>query len=436
MTAGGAGLSLRLWDGTAVGDAAAGYRLVLDEPWSLRALLPPDDLRAGEAYLAGAIDVEGSMVAALEDIARLREGVGTTEKLAAAGVVLRLPRPPKDLASGRVRLAGRAHSRARDAAAIRHHYDVGNAFYRLFLDEDLVYSCAYFAEADRDTADTERAALDRAQRRKLELICRKLDLHAGERLLDVGCGWGSLVLHAARYHGVEALGVTLSEQQAELARQRVAEAGLADRVTVEVRDYRDVTGHFDAIASVGMVEHVGADELGTYVSTLYGLLHDGGRLLNHGITTGRRDTVRDFAKEPDTFIGRYVFPDGALVPAHHMVRELERGGFEVQDLEQLRPHYAKTLRHWVANLEASYEEAVRLVGATTARVWRAYLAGSSLGFGSNDLGVIQVLASRGNPRGPLDRTRMLLPLEGDAPTAASTAGPPNWRRRAGNAARD
>ncbi|MFA9431052.1 class I SAM-dependent methyltransferase [Egicoccus sp. AB-alg2] len=416
LAARGHDLPLRLWNGEAFGGSAgAGYRLVLRHPWSLRALLrPPVDLHAGEAFLTGALDVEGSMVAALRDVARLRHRLTARDKLELAAVVLRLPPPPDGLAAGRKRLTGRPHSRERDVAAVRHHYDVGNDFYRLVLDDDLVYSCGYFAETDRDATIPDRAALGRAQRRKLELICRKLALRPDEHFLDVGCGWGSLVIHAARRHGVRALGITLSERQAELARQRVAAAGVSDRVRIVIRDYRDVVERFDAIASVGMVEHVGADLLPTYVKTLYRRLADDGRLLNHGITTGRRDVVRDFARSPDTFVGRYVFPDGALVPAHHMVRELERGGFEIQDLEQLRPHYALTLQHWLGGLEASYDRARELVGEATARVWRAYLAGSVLGFESGDLGVVQILATRSRARLPLDRRRMLLPMAGDA----------------------
>ena len=415
LAARGHDLALRLWTGRELGPADAGYRLVLRHSWSLRAVLGPRvDLRAGEAYLTGAVDVEGSMVAALRAVTRLREQLGAREALDLAGVAVRLPAPPDGLAAGRTHLTGPRHSRSRDAVAVRHHYDVGNDFYRLLLDDDLVYSCAYFAETDRDMAPPDRAALGRAQRRKLELICRKLALRPDERFLDVGCGWGSLVVHAARHHGVRATGITLSEPQAELATRRVAEAGLADRVRIEVRDYRDRGGRFDAIASVGMVEHVGAELLPTYVAALRGQLTDAGRLLNHGITTGRRDVVRDLARTPETFVGRYVFPDGALVPAHHMVRELERGGFEIQDLEQLRPHYALTLRHWVGNLEAAYDQAVTAVGEPTARVWRAYLAGSVLGFESGDLGVVQILATGPRARLPLDRGRMLLPLEGDA----------------------
>jgi cyclopropane-fatty-acyl-phospholipid synthase len=408
LAAAGHDLPLRLWNGRRLGPDDRGYRLVLAHPWALRALLvPPSDLQAGETYVAGGVDVEGSMVAALRDLRALRAGLPLRLRLEAGVVALRLPAPPQRLDAGRVHLTGRRHDPARDAAAVRHHYDVGNDFYRLVLDRELVYSCAYFDERDRDAPVTDRSVLDRAQRRKLELVCRKLLLQPGDRFLDIGCGWGALVLHAARHHGVHALGVTLSEQQAALARDRVAAAGLGDRVRIELRDYRDVTGSFDAIASVGMVEHVGSDQLPRYVRHLHGLLADGGRLLNHGITTGRRTEVRDFGADPDNFIGRHVFPDGALVPAHHMMALLERGGFEVWDVEQLRPHYARTLQHWVANLEDAYDRATALAGETRARTWRAYLAGSVIGFETANLGVVQVLAARGHARVPLGRDHQL-----------------------------
>jgi cyclopropane-fatty-acyl-phospholipid synthase len=406
-------LPLRLWDGSELGPADAGYRLVLAAPWSLRALLvPPTDLQAGETYLADGVDIEGSMVAALRDITALRRDADWYLRAEILRTLAALPRPPAGLPRHRVTLGGRLHSRDRDAAAVRHHYDVGNELYRLFLDRDLVYSCAYFADGDQDVPAGDRSVLDRAQRRKVELVCRKLALQPGERFLDVGCGWGSLVIHAARHHGVEAVGVTLSERQAVLARERVTTADLDGQVRIVLRDYRDLDERFDAIASVGMVEHVGADQLAGYAAHLRDRLRDGGRLLNHGITTGGRNQIRDFGAESDTFLGRYVFPDGALVPAHVMVRHLEEAGFEVQDVEQLRRHYALTLQHWVANLEANAGEARRLVGERTYRIWRAYMAGSVLGFESNDLGVIQVLATRGEVGLPLDRWRMCLDAAG------------------------
>lgn len=410
LASGGHEVPVRLWDGRSLGPADAGYRVVLRHPWSLRAaLVPPNDLTIGEAYLADDIDVEGSMVAALRELAGLRGVVSGSERVGFAAELLRLPRPPKDRRRrARVRLQGRRHTRRRDASAVRHHYDQETDFYRCFLDPQLVYSCAYFTDEDRERPVTQPDILARAQERKLELICRKLDLRPDEHFLDVGCGWGSLVVHAAKHHGVRAVGVTLSPPQAVVARERVAEAGLDDRVRIEVLDYRDVAGTFDAIASIGMVEHVGADHLPTYAATLHGLLTPGGRLLNHGITTGRRDEVRDMSRDRDTFIGRYVFPDGALVPAHHGIRVMEQAGFEITDVEQLRPHYARTLAHWVANLEAAADQARRVAGERIFRTWRAYMAGSVVGFEWGDLGVVQILGTRESARLPLGRDRLFI----------------------------
>lgn len=410
----GVALPLRLWTGQELGPTDLGFRIVLRRPWSLRqALTPPDELSIGEAYLDDLLDVEGSMVAALRSLASLRDlGRSSPSRVGLLTALARLPAPPREGRRHRPRRSvvsrsGRAHSRRRDAAAIRHHYDVGNSFYRLFLDDQLVYSCAVFAEEDRSLPVTDRAVLNRAQVRKLDLVCRKLHLKPGDRMLDVGCGWGALVLHAADHYGVRAVGVTLSPAQADLARQRVAEAGLQDRVCIELTDYRDVDGEFDAIASVGMVEHVGADHLDTYARALHMRLAPGGRLLNQGITTGQRDLIRDFSRPRQrSFIASYVFPDGALVPAHHMARILEQAGFELWDLQQLRPHYSRTLAHWVANLESNAEVARARAGERTYRVWRTYMAGASVGFDVGDLGVVQILAVKPPTRLPFGRDWM------------------------------
>lgn len=392
----GTDLPVRLWDGRTLGPPESSYRLVLRRPWSLRAmLLPPDDLAAGEAYLRDDIDVDGSMVAAVAAIAELRSRhLGLLEQLATARDLLAMPRPPGQQRSPAARLHGRLHSVDRDRAAVRHHYDVGNEFYRRFLDDELVYSCAYFDADDLRAPVGDRRALTRAQVRKLELVCRKLHLQPGERLLDVGCGWGSLLLHAARHFGITGVGITLSEAQADLARTRIQAAGLDDRLAIHVRDEREIQGRYDAIASVGMVEHVGPQRLAEHFRHLHELLTPGGRLLSHGITTGRRDAVRDFGRVRRSFVSTYVFPDGGLVPAHHTIREIQRAGFELLDVEQLRPHYARTLAHWVANLEAAADEARALGGEARYRTWRAYMAGSVEGFRSGDLGVVQVLAGK------------------------------------------
>ncbi len=286
---------------------------------------------------------------------------------------------------------------------MRHHYDVSNRFYELLLGPSLVYSCAYFASPDD--------SLETAQERKLELICRKLRLQPGERLLDIGCGWGSLVIHAAAHHGVRALGVTLSEPQAELANRRIEAAGLSDRAEVRVLDYREIEEQpFDKIASVGMYEHVGRSQIDTYVDAVRRLLRPGGLFLNHGITRLHAAPSRG-----PTFIGRYVFPDGELHPVNDIIGALEAGGFEIRDVESLREHYALTLRRWVANLAAGRDEAVAEVGSERERVWRLYMLGSAQGFEGGEIGVYQTLAA-------LDGAAHALPLD-RADLIGAAAGP-------------
>jgi len=388
LASAGHALPVRLWEGTRLGPQDAEFVVVLQQPWALRAMLvPASDLAIGEAYVHDDFDVEGSMVAALRAAADLASDMGRLRRLAVGADVLRLPRPPRRPTARRARVSGRLHSRGRDAQAVRFHYDLGNDFFQLYLDEEMVYSCAYFAEDDDD--------LDRAQVRKLDLVCRKLHLRPGERFLDIGCGWGALLVHAVRRYGVQAVGVTLSAEQAALARERVTAAGLDDRVEVHVTDYRDVTGTFDAIASIGMVEHVGVRNLPTYFATARRLLRPGGRFLNHGITPGQRNEARRLSEDRGSFVGAHVFPDGELVPTWMAVQHMQRAGFEVLDVEELRPHYARTLQHWVRRLEANADVACKAGGEEAYRVWRAYMAGSVVGFESRDLGVVQVLGSVG-----------------------------------------
>ena len=404
---------VRLWDGTVLGPDDAPFRLVLRHPWSLRAMLvPPTDRAAGEAYLRDHIDVEGSMVDAIHAVAALREAsLGWSGRGAVLRDLLSLPAPPHANGGGLrgAVLRGRRHTRERDEQAVRFHYDVGNDFYRLLLGESLVYSCAYFVDEDAEDPADDPAALDRAQRRKLDLVCRKLRLRLGDRLLDVGCGWGSLVLHAADHYGVRALGITLSPEQAEAARERVASAGLEDRVEIRVQDYRDVGGTFDAVASVGMFEHVGEPRFEEYFRHAYDRTAPGGRFLNHAITTGRRDEVRDLSGDDGSFVGRYVFPDGTLAPAHVAARLMEQAGFELLDVHQLRRHYAITLRHWLHRLERDADRVRQLAGDTVFRIWRAYMAGSVVGFEGGDLGVVQVLGVKpgGTDELPLGRSWMM-----------------------------
>jgi cyclopropane-fatty-acyl-phospholipid synthase len=383
---------VRCWDGSSVAGPPGSPTLVVNTPRALRRVVyARDELGLARAYVSGELDVEGDLFQLLQfpetlparpslhlDRAALRPLLAD---LLRSGVLGRPLRPPAEES----RLRGLRHSLRRDRAAISHHYDVGNDFYALLLGPTMVYSCAYFA--------TPNTTLDDAQRAKLDLVCHKLGLRPGMRLLDVGCGWGSLVLHAAAAYGVHAVGVTISPEQAGFARRRVAEAGLDDRVEIRLQDYREVTdGPYDAIASVGMAEHVGRAQFPGYAAGLYALLAAGGRLLNHAIAVAP-DTAsgRD---DPRSFVTRYVFPDGELQPLADHVGFLERAGFEVRDIEGLRDHYALTCRAWVANLEARWEDAVRVVSPARARVWRLYLAGAALAFERRSVGVNQIVATR------------------------------------------
>ncbi|MFE2352249.1 class I SAM-dependent methyltransferase [Kitasatospora cineracea] len=400
-------LRIRARDGSEAGPAGA-PTVVLRNRRALRRLLwSPGELGLVRAYVAGDLElapdtdlyeVLAAVASFAEDPDAPRPRLGPRQYLGAPGrrllaTALRQgavgpnPVPPPEEVGNR---RGRLHSRRRDRAAISHHYDVGNDFYRLVLGSSMVYSCAYWEPAAKSLED--------AQAAKLDLICRKLGLRPGMRLLDVGCGWGSLVLHAARHYGVEAVGVSISTEQVALARQRVAEAGLADRIDIRLQDYREIPdGPFDAISSVGMAEHVGSAQYLVYARHLYDLLAPGGRLLNHQIA--RRPLPPGEVYRLSPFIDRYVFPDGELSPVGTTVSRLEQAGFEVRDVEALREHYGRTLREWVANLEANWPEAVALVGRGRARVWRLYMAASAVSFEQNHIGINQVLAVRPTPAG-------------------------------------
>src|SRR3954471_14234574 len=396
---------LRAWDGSAAGPDDA-PEVVVRSPQAVRRLVwAPGELGLARAYVAGELDAVGedlyAAFAALSSAGRLAPGQSSApsvaERLAvlrtglALGVVGREPAPPPE--EVRVGRYGRRHSRRRDAAAVSHHYDVGNDFYRLVLGPSMVYSCAVW--------DDETVGLEAAQEAKLDLVCRKLALRPGMRLLDVGCGWGSLGMHAAERYGAQVVGVTLSAEQAALARKRVAEAGLTDKVDIRIQDYRLVDdGPFDAISSVGMAEHVGRAKLPRYAAPLAGLLRPGGRLLNHAISWDAGAT--DWSD--DSFIARYVFPDGELVSIGDMLNALTTADLEVLDVEALRRHYALTLRAWVRNLEKHWDEAVALTSEGRARVWRLYMSASALGFEAGKLGINQVLLQRpGGSPPPLRR---------------------------------
>jgi cyclopropane-fatty-acyl-phospholipid synthase len=391
-------LRIRAWDGSVAG-AADGPTLLINSRRALRRVLwQRDEVGLGRAWVSGEIDLDGDLEQALtrfESVGRdlaarrqlsLRERVEVLRAAALLGVIGLPPTPPPE----EIALSGQRHSKSRDRVAVTHHYDVGNDFYEIVLGPSMTYSCAYWARPDDP-----RYSLEDAQRDKLELICRKLGLGSGMRLLDVGCGWGSLVVHAAREHGVQAVGITLSQEQAEFAHKRVVDAGLADRVEVRVQDWRDVSDEpFDAIASVGMAEHLGSERWEEYARTLHGLLVPGGRLLNHQIVR------RPGPKRPSrTFITAYVFPDGELLPLGDVVTAIESADLEVRDVESLREHYARTLRRWVINLDRRWDRAVELAGSGRARVWRLYMTATALSFDAGRIGVAQVLAVRRQAHG-------------------------------------
>ncbi len=390
-------VALRCWDGSSLGPADAPCTLVVRSPEALRHLLwAPGELGLGRAYVSGLLDLEGDVFALLATRDRLGRPdehvevglrrrdlpmvLAAARRLGALGP--RPPRPPEE-----ARLSGRRHSKARDRAAVTHHYDVGNDFYRLVLGPSLTYSCAHWADPD--------GTLEAAQESKHRLVAAKLGLGPGMRLLDVGCGWGTMAM-AAALEDATVVGVTLSAEQKDLAEKRVADAGLVDRVTIRLQDYRDVDdGPFDAISSIGMFEHVGEARARTYMEHLAALVRPGGRVLNHAISRPPGPA----AIGDRSFVGRYVFPDGELLEVGRVVSAMQDAGLEVRDVESLREHYALTLRAWVANLEAGWDEAVRLVGGARARVWRLYMAGSAVGFEQGRTSIHQVLGVRPHPDG-------------------------------------
>ncbi|ATL28305.1 SAM-dependent methyltransferase [Streptomyces formicae] len=389
---------IRAWDGSEAGPPGA-PALVVRNRRALRHLLwKPGELGLARAWVAGDLDVDGDLYEVLdrmaefiwergEDARSVRQSLRDPRVRAAVRSLVALsapflpPSPPPEEMRGHGRL--HLHTKGSDRQAISHHYDVGNDFYELVLGPSMVYSCAYW--------ESPESTLEDAQRDKLELVSRKLALRPGMRLLDVGCGWGSMAIHAAREHGVSVVGVTLSQEQAAYARKRIAEEGLTDRIEIRVQDYRDVRdGPYDAISSIGMAEHVGSTRYLEYAHDLHALLKPGGRLLNHQIA--RRPQADESAYTVDEFIDAYVFPDGELAPVGVTVDLLERAGFEVRDVEAIREHYALTLRRWVASLEANWTEGQRLTSPGRARVWRLYMAASALAFERNRIGVNQVLA--------------------------------------------
>lgn len=400
-------LRIRAWDGSEAGPRHHPTLIIRSRRAIRRLLWHPDEIGLGRAWVAGEIDADGDLEEALRRLEIVGRDLAERRRLAPVeraevyraavllGAVGPAPKPPPEEAD----LSGDRHSKRRDREAISHHYDVGNDFYELVLGPSMVYSCAYWARPD-DPGYT----LEDAQRDKNELICRKLGLRRGMRLLDVGCGWGGLAIHAAREHGVHAVGITLSQEQAEYAREKVYDAGLSGQVEIRVQDWRELGDEpFDAVASVGMAEHLGRENWPEYARRLHELLLPGGRLVNHQIV--RRPGPR---RRGRTFIDAYVFPDGELLPLADVVSALEDAELEVRDVENLREHYARTLRRWVTNLERAWERAVRLGGAGRARVWRLYMTGSAMSFDAGRIGISQVLAVRPHADGrsefPLTRT--------------------------------
>ena len=393
--------AVQFWNGEVDGadDPTPAFTLVLNHPGTLRRMLhPPFELSICEAFIAADFDIIGDIERATALESDLRGGLASPFRLARlTRALLTLPvgDTPAPHPVVRAPESGALHTPERDAAAVRSHYDVGNDFYKLWLDKRMVYSCGYFTSRDE--------SLDDAQEAKLEHICRKLRLRPGERMLDVGCGWGGLIIHAAERFGVSAVGITLSYEQAALARERIREKGLESRCTIEVRDYRHLTAdqEFDKIASVGMVEHVGRAKLPVYFERLFKYLRPGGLLLNHGIVHAAghqkpklRDRVFERLWGDNAFINTYVFPDGELPELAEVVSTAEAAGFETRDAESLREHYALTLRNWVQKLEAERTAAVASVGEEIYRIWRLYMAASAYGFASGRLAIDQLLLAK------------------------------------------
>jgi cyclopropane-fatty-acyl-phospholipid synthase len=421
--------ALRFWDSSELEPTVPGGPVfTVCSPAAVAHLLrAPGQLGLGRAYAAGELEADDldRVIGLLDTFKAPAIDTKTRLRLTLAAVrACGLTRPPPIPAS-ELRPRGRRHSRERDARAVRHHYDVSNEFFALFLDETMTYSCALFSrELDslegswgtHPPPERSRPTLEQAQAAKRELICRKLALREDERVLDVGCGWGSFVIHAAANHGVRAVGITLSPAQAELARTRVAEAGLEDRVEIRVADYRDLgaaeigrhsrsteagrhapsaripvstSEGYDAIASIGMVEHVGANQIDLYATQLAGLLAPGGRLLNHGIAR-----LRHGEAEAGPFSERYVFPDAAPLHVSRVTLALERAGIEPLHVEGLREDYAETLSHWIERLDANRARAEELAGAERVRVWRLYLRAARNGFKTGFTSIFQILGRR------------------------------------------
>ena len=395
-------IEFRAYDGSRAGQIGSEIVVEVRSPVAVAYLAQaPGALGLARAYVSGHIELSGDMYTTLSRMAEVTLGdiswpdrVKIIRALGGSKLLVRVPPPPQEKRINKLPFSGLRHSKGRDAEVISHHYDVSNRFYEYVLGPSMAYTCACFP--------TEDATLEQAQYHKHDLVARKLDLQPGMRLLDVGCGWGGMVMHAAKHYGVKALGVTLSKQQAEWAQKAIAERGLSELAEVRHLDYRDVpeTG-FDVVSSIGLTEHIGKAEVPGYFKFLYSTLRPGGRLLNHCIT---RPDDKEKANYRAGFINRYVFPDGELEGIGWLAGTMNDAGFEVRHEENLREHYAKTLTHWCANLEANWDDARAEVDRGTARVWRLYMAGSRLGFEQNVVQLHQILGVK------LDGTASHMPL--------------------------
>ena len=377
------GVGFRAYDGSSAGPADASVILEVRTPRAVEFLAgAPSQLGLARAYVSGDLEIIGDAYEALDrlypmDLSHLTWQDKFRIGRSMAKYALKRPTPPPQ----ERRLSGARHSKSRDADAIHHHYDVSNRFYRWVLGPSMAYTCAVFPYAE--------ASLELAQEEKFDLVCRKLGLQPGMRLLDVGCGWGGMVLHAVRNYGVTAIGVTLSEQQAIWGQEAIADAGIADRAQIRFSDYRDVPeSDFDAVSSIGLTEHIGRENYPSYFSFLYNKLKPEGRMLNHTIT---RPNDYEPTHYRTSFINRYVFPDGELSGPGHIMSAMNTAGFEIRHEESLREHYALTLKHWCENLEDHWDEAVAEAGLGTARVWRLYMAASRMGFERNVIQLHQTL---------------------------------------------
>ena len=376
--------AVRFWDGSRI-DATAdgGPTFTVRSPRAVaHALRAPGQLGIGRAYVGGELEVDDidAVIRMLDDWKPPPVPATTRLRLIAAALAANGLTLPPAAPRAELRPRGARRTKERDARSVRHHYDLPPEFFALFLDESMTYSCAIFSRG--------ATTLEEAQEAKLEMVCAKLDLQPGDRLLDIGCGWGSFATHAALRHGVEVVGITLSEPQARVARQRAAEAGVGERVEIRVMDYRDLAGErYDAIASIGMVEHVGPERIDLYAGQLAALLPTGGRLLNHGIAR-----LRPSDTEPGPFSERYVFPDGDPLPLSRVQLALERAGFVTGHLEGFAEDYAETLRHWARRLDENIDRATALAGAERVRVWRLYLRAARNGFETGFTSIYQVRA--------------------------------------------